>query len=243
MAPGAEEAQHFAGPFLLLERPLLDGRCVYCSAPTTAANCAVCSRPVDVPWLTTASVTIRLGSRLQLSTPPTPLEGVVVAVDVYAKYIELLTGVQSQPLVQWKLQRLRASVLPSVEVLSPESPWHAILDSYGFCGDCRSPYRIGNAGQLRDSSAEHSVRANVAKKERLRFYEAQRQALLERKAAARAAHAPSRTLVELSAKLRDEAINILRAKRDLEPVQVACPHCGWTPLPSAGPRPGAATHG
>ncbi|KDO24965.1 hypothetical protein SPRG_20806 [Saprolegnia parasitica CBS 223.65] len=109
----------------------------------------------------------------------------------------------------------------------------ATTSSYGYCRDCRSPYRISNAGQLRESSAEHSVRANVAKKERLRFHEAQRQTLLERKAAARAAHAPSRTLVELSAKLRDEAINILRAKRDLEPVQVACPHCGWTMPPSA----------
>ncbi|EQC27063.1 hypothetical protein SDRG_15073 [Saprolegnia diclina VS20] len=228
-----ETAQRFAGPFVLGERPLTHGRCLYCTAPVTAPKCAVCSRPVDVPWLTTASVTIRLGSRLQLPTARTTLVGVVVAFDVYAKSLELLTGVQSQPSVQWKLQRLRASVVTGVETLSPESTWHGILDSYGYCRDCRSPYRIGNARQLLDPSA---VRANVAKKERLRFHEAQRQGLLEAKAAARAAHAPSRTLVELSAKLRDEEINILRAKRDLEPVQVACPHCGWV-------APSSTAHG
>ncbi|OQR91425.1 proliferation-associated protein, metalloprotease family M24X, partial [Thraustotheca clavata] len=222
----------FTGPFYRLKAMEKPPYCLYCTSASTsndALSCSLCGREKQVPWLCRSKLQIDLGTRIMLRTPLTTYLGVVTAVDVLRRTIEIFYGAQMHP-VQWKIQIIPLQMLSIIEPLPLESPWHSILDCHGLCPECRLPFRMANMSPNFYDSHESKIRAAVAMKERLKFHQSQLQTLNDCKLQAKSVHASSRTLVELTAKIRQEQFKIHGIQKQLEPIQEWCPHCGHTHL-------------
>ncbi|KAF0701612.1 Aste57867_7960 [Aphanomyces stellatus] len=207
--------------------------CHYCTTPHPASDgpeddhvqdrnslvCAVCGRTNAPPWLTTHH--LHVGARFLLRGEVMNVVGVVIEIDLLKKVVGTFsvtkTTKSSRHAIFTKMD-VSEMMVAKLELLPPESSWHAVLDAHGLCSHCKHTYHIANTETDGVPPTAERLMQEVAMLEQLKCDKEKAHG-----------HATSREMVQRTLDIKAQDKVVWQLKKRLEQVQMWCPHCGRNP--------------